>query len=157
MVVFVITRRCAPSQPWFVYLSLPFCFIVIAIERRDNCDPNSHSSQHVNSHGSLIHHSKTWLQRLESDFRCQSFDANNQIPELGILMHTAKLHNLERWCKQHNRVGTQHRCATPSCWNLMPFHWNPTPSHFLWIFFISFYLDFSLNKHIGCSFTYLTM
>jgi hypothetical protein len=93
MVVFVATRRCAPSQPWFVYLSLPFRFIVIVIERRDNCDPNSHSSQHVNSQGSLIHHSKTWFQRLESDFRCQSFDANNQIPELGILMHTAKLHN----------------------------------------------------------------
>jgi hypothetical protein len=42
-----------------------------------------------------------------------------------------------------------------SCWSLMPLCWNSTPSHFLWIFFISFYLDFSLNNHIGCSLTFL--
>lgn len=94
MFVFVDTR-CAPSQTWFVYLSLPLCFIVIAMKGVHHHNPNSCSSQHLNSHGSLTHHFRPWLQRLEFDFRCWSFDANNQVLELGILMHIAKLHNSE--------------------------------------------------------------
>jgi hypothetical protein len=86
---------------------------------------------------------------LEFGFRCWSFDANNQVLELG----NSNAHN------QAAQFGTLMQ-TTKSCWNLTPLRYAimlELDAIALELNTITFLMDFSLNKHIGCSLTYLTM